>query len=217
MSDFFIEVLVPVPLQEKFIYLLPSKKDQIIPSRGTRVLVPFGRRELVGVVWSTKTLDQPEREYRNIIKILDDEPLIDTSLLNLADWAARYYHYPLGEVISYFFPPSLRKGKEAKFLEKVYWHLTTKGEFFDLDELRSSPAQKKALDVFRKNSVLSQISAKAFGISLQTLNALNKKSIINKESKEVLPKKSYLDLDLKSFSTTFCKPFTSPLYKYSYT
>ena len=100
--------------------------------QGSRVLVPFGKRTLVGVVWSFSERDKSSnRKYKYIKEILDEVPLLDSNSINLAEWSSRYYHYPLGEIISYFFPPSLRKGKEARFRESKYLALTSKGSFLE--------------------------------------------------------------------------------------
>ena len=145
---------------------------------------------MVGVVWKIDTEKvNKERKYKYIKEILDLEPLLDKESLELADWASRYYHHPLGEVISYFFPPSLRKGKEAKFLEAKFFELTNKGEFFDLAELSRAPIQRKALELFRSKKEFSQISAKAYGISSSALNALLTKGLISKYTRELSPYK----------------------------
>ncbi len=190
MSSNLIEVLVPIPLLEKFSYLLPKDLHSNPPKPGSRVIVPFGKRTLVGVVWKIDTEQgNKERKYKYIKEILDLEPLLDKESLELADWASRYYHHPLGEVISYFFPPSLRKGKEAKFLEAKFFELTNKGEFFDLAELSRAPIQRKALELFRSKKEFSQISAKAYGISSSALNALLTKGLISKYTRELTPYK----------------------------
>ena len=112
MTSELIDVLVPIPVLEKFSYL-PVKGSRVLPKPGSRVLIPFGRRTLVGVVWKISKLDKSDkRKYKHIKEILDDSPLLDTHALKLAEWSSRYYHYPLGEIISYFFPPSLRKGRK---------------------------------------------------------------------------------------------------------
>ena len=49
-----VEVLVPIPILEKFSYLLPSRFKDNPPRPGSRVIVPFGNRNLVGVVWDVK-------------------------------------------------------------------------------------------------------------------------------------------------------------------
>ena len=188
MSDNLIEVLVPIPLLEKFSYLLPKHIKSSLPLPGSRVLVPFGRRTLVGIVWKTNSSPNLKiKKYKYIKEVIDNEPLLTKDLLDLADWASRYYHHPLGEVISYFFPPSLRKGKDAKFLETSFWDLTNKGEFFRMEDLSRAPNQQKALEIFREKGELAQIAAKAFGISQPTLSALEKKELLSKHTRELLP------------------------------
>ena len=190
MSNNLIEVLVPIPLLEKFSYLLPKELKSNPPKPGSRVMVPFGKRTLVGVVWKTNTKKvSTPRKYKYIKEILDSEPLLDKDSLELADWSSRYYHYPLGEIISYFFPPSLRKGKSAKFLEVNFFELTTKGEFVDLAELSRAPNQSKALELFRSEKEFSQMSSKAYGISSSTLKALISKGFISKYIRELSPYK----------------------------
>ena len=190
MSDNLIEVLVPIPLLEKFSYLLPKHIKSSLPLPGSRVLVPFGRRTLVGIVWKTNSSPNLKiKKYKYIKEVIDNEPLLTKDLLDLADWASRYYHHPLGEVISYFFPPSLRKGKDAKFLETSFWDLTNKGEFFRMEDLSRAPNQQKALEIFREKGELAQIAAKAFGISQPTLSALEKKELLSKHTRELLPYK----------------------------
>ena len=198
MSDNLIEVLVPIPLLEKFSYLLPKHIKSSLPLPGSRVLVPFGRRTLVGIVWKTNSSPNLKiKKYKYIKEVIDNEPLLTKDLLDLADWASRYYHHPLGEVISYFFPPSLRKGKDAKFLETSFWDLTNKGEFFQMEDLSRAPNQQKALEIFREKGELAQIAAKAFGITQPTLSALEKKELVSRHTRELLPYKKRASLDGK--------------------
>jgi primosomal protein N' (replication factor Y) len=198
MSDNLIEVLVPIPLLEKFSYLLPKHIKASLPLPGSRVLVPFGRRTLVGIVWKTNSSPNLKiKKYKYIKEVIDNEPLLTKDLLDLADWASRYYHHPLGEVISYFFPPSLRKGKDAKFLETSFWDLTNKGEFFQMEDLSRAPNQQKALEIFREKGELAQIAAKAFGITQPTLSALEKKELVSRHTRELLPYKKWGPLDGK--------------------
>jgi primosomal protein N' (replication factor Y) len=186
MSADLIEVLVPIPLLERFSYLLPKHLQQDPPMPGTRVLVPFGRRTLVGVVWKINVEnDAKGRKYKRIKEVIDDEPLLKKDLLDLADWASRYYHYPLGEVISYFFTPSLRKGKDAKFLETAFWNVSTEGEFIKISDLKRAPNQQKAIELLREKGELAQIAAKAYGVSLPTLKSLESKGLVSKYSREL--------------------------------
>ena len=165
MSLDLVEVLIPIPLMEKFSYL-PPKNNSSLLKQGSRVLVPFGKRTLVGVVWSFSESDKfSNRKYKYIKQILDEVPLLDSNSINLAEWSSRYYHYPLGEIISYFFPPSLRKGKEAKFRETKYLELTSKGSFLEEETLTRAPSQQKLISILKDKKEMTLKSAQAFGIS----------------------------------------------------
>ena len=97
MSVKQVEVLVPIPIPEKFSYLLPNQMKASPPKPGTRVIVPFGNRNLVGVVWNVgKGIAPKGKKLKYLKEVLDYQPLLDKASLNLADWASRYYHYPLG-------------------------------------------------------------------------------------------------------------------------
>ena len=186
-----IDVLVPVPLLEKFTYKVSKGYQKRKLKRGVRLKVPFGNRILIGIFWNYSDATKPKRAgYKFIKEVLDEDTLLDKVLLDLANWSSRYYHYPLGEVITYFFPPSLRKGKEARFKESTYWKVTDKGDFLDLSELKRAPSQREGLELLREKGDLSQKSLKAYGISSVTLNNLYKKEFIQKISLEQLPKNS---------------------------
>ena len=116
MSKDLIDVLVPIPLLKRFSYKLPEEFKKKKLERGVRIKIPFGNRLLVGIFLGiTLILQETIEVATNLLReVIDETSLLEKKLLNLAEWASRYYHYPLGEVITYFFPPSLRRGKKAK-------------------------------------------------------------------------------------------------------
>lgn len=101
----WVRVALDVPLPGLFDYRAEG------PLRvGTRVIVPFGRRKLVGVV--AETADTPAIEARlvkPVEQVLDDLPPLPDDWLRLARFAAQYYQRPLGEVMLPTLPASLRK------------------------------------------------------------------------------------------------------------
>ena len=81
-----VEVLVPIPILEKFSYLLPSQLKDSPPIPGSRVIVPFGNRNLIGVVWDVKkNLTDKGRKLKYVKEVLDHKPLLDKESLELAD------------------------------------------------------------------------------------------------------------------------------------
>lgn len=79
---------------------------------GCRVLVPLGRREVLGLIVSLDRVSAPSLEkitLRPIRAVLDPEPVISQELLALAMWVSRYYFHPLGEVLQSVLPPGMDK------------------------------------------------------------------------------------------------------------
>ena len=98
----YADVSLPVPLDRPFTYLLPETlRHRVKP--GCRVLVPFGTRKLTGVVLTTHDRE-PEDGAREVLRLLDEEPVLDADLLALGKWIATYYCAPLGEVLKSMTP-----------------------------------------------------------------------------------------------------------------
>ncbi|MFZ5588112.1 MAG: primosomal protein N' [Pseudomonadota bacterium] len=107
-----LRVAVPSPLRQTFDYLPPKDcvRTALIP--GTRLRVPFGRTQTVGVLVELSTTSQVARaRLKPALAALDDAALLPAELLALMQWAGAYYHHPLGEVILGALPPPLRQGK----------------------------------------------------------------------------------------------------------
>jgi primosomal protein N' (replication factor Y) len=104
-------VSLPVPLDQAFTYSLPETLNHRVKP-GTRVLVPFGNRKLTGVVLSVQD-DPPEGPTREVLRLLDEVPVLDAELLALGRWIAAYYCAPLGEVLRTMTPlgGEIRKSK----------------------------------------------------------------------------------------------------------
>src|SRR5580692_5945912 len=96
----FCDVVLPVPIDRPFTYKL---KSEDAPPIGGRVVVPFRNEKLTGVV--TRLHDEaPPVEARPIIAVLDQEPILNGELMELAAWIAQYYLVPLGEVLRSMLP-----------------------------------------------------------------------------------------------------------------
>ncbi len=97
----YCDVALPVPLDRTFTYALC---DGQTVQRGMRVIVPFRNEKLVGVVTATTEVAPANFEARSLEVVLDEEPLLNDHLLDLAEWIAQYYLAPLGEVLRGMMP-----------------------------------------------------------------------------------------------------------------
>ncbi len=101
----YLAVALDVPLPSLFDY---SHDRPVAP--GVRVRVIFGRRAMVGMVWAVREAPGVAADrVRPIEAVLDDLPPMPADWLRLAEFAAHYYHRPLGEVLLPVLPPSLRR------------------------------------------------------------------------------------------------------------
>jgi primosomal protein N' (replication factor Y) len=106
-----VKVVVNTPLRRSFDYLPPENPPSQLLT-GLRVRVPFGKRELIGLIIDTSVeSDFDFNELKRIIEVIDQEPVFNASMMKLFKWAASYYHYPLGQVIHNAMPAHVRQGK----------------------------------------------------------------------------------------------------------
>jgi len=98
-------VAVQRPINKSFHYLIPDRiRPWAVP--GARCIAPFGRGRAAGVILS---LDEaaPVGKLKEILDVLDMEPLFSSQLLSLGVWLSSYYRYPIGETFASMFPPGL--------------------------------------------------------------------------------------------------------------
>lgn len=102
-------IAVPRPLRTLLTYIDPST---VQASLGCRVSVPLGHGSSIGLVMGLAEESTPSAYKLKTIKAcLDSKPLLDTHLLEFLQWAARYYHHAIGEVVFTAIPNALRDGR----------------------------------------------------------------------------------------------------------
>ncbi|SEO88766.1 primosomal protein N' [Aquisalimonas asiatica] len=139
-----VQVAVPAPMDQTLDYLPPAEGR--LPAPGARVRVPFGRRQVVGVVTGGSTRARIDGgRLKAITEILDSEPLIPDAVLKLGLWAAGYYHHPPGEVLTGMLPTPLRQGGRAARKPPEYWQLTADGHACDRDRLARRARRQAAV------------------------------------------------------------------------
>ena len=102
-----VEVALPLPIPRTFTYEVDGS-----PEPGTRVLVPFGRRTLIGwVAGATDAVDSAH--IKPVTRVLDAAPSVPAELLELCRWTADYYLAPLGLVLRSALPATLSRPGRA--------------------------------------------------------------------------------------------------------
>lgn len=180
-----LRIAVPTPLRRLFDYL-PGKFELGTLMPGMRVKVPFSGKQLVGVVIEkAEQSDLPTTKLKTISAVLDDTPLLPSNLLNLLDWAASYYQYPLGEALQTALPSILRQAKPASIEDKISWALTPAGQAATVDDFKRAPKQWQTLQLLQQHitqhtelDAISDAELATVGIERTFLKILKSKELV---------------------------------------
>ncbi len=142
-----LQVALPLPVPQLFDYTCRERDAQTIGTLvGARVRIPFGSRELVGIVSAIGPPASGTQELRSVLEVLDCSPLFHGELLDSLRWLARYTHAPLGEVFATALPAALRRGEPLPDTRVWAWHLTEAGATAR-DSLRKGSRPRQLADL----------------------------------------------------------------------
>ncbi|MFD1243624.1 primosomal protein N' [Paralysiella testudinis] len=101
------QLALNVPLDTLFTYAHPHRLPE-----GTRVAVPFRGKTVAALVWAADVAAEIDSaKIRPIAQVFDHEPPLDADWRALLQFAARYYHYPLGQAVFAALPQGLREAR----------------------------------------------------------------------------------------------------------
>jgi primosomal protein N' (replication factor Y) len=163
-------------LSQLFTYRVPDRLQATVRI-GVQVLVPFGRRTVVGLV--AELAEDPGREeLKDIEAVLEDVPALADDALRLARWIAEYYLCELGDALRPFLaegmnyrigrrfrltdgavPDSFREHADAA---SVVQHLATADSYVGLGALRRivpAPRLQRALRLLKSHGLIEERAA----------------------------------------------------------
>ena len=144
----YVIVALNIPADKCFTYSIPEAL-RALAQIGQRVFVPFGNRRRTGFIVGF-TNDPGSERTKDILEILDAEPLFDANDLRFYRWIADYFIYPLGKTLADLIP----SGAEKKDLS---WVTPIEPQ----DEIRLTPGQAKllrTLQPFPRGLALSRLA-----------------------------------------------------------
>jgi primosomal protein N' (replication factor Y) len=197
----FCNVALPVPLRATFTYAIPEALRATLQP-GTRVLVPFRKKSMVGVVVELANQAPTNAKIREITKAMESAPALTPKLTELAKWIANYYLAPVGEVFRAMLPPvtelNLRReivltaegrGAAESLLGGEISHGLTAEEAAFLRKAKAT-----------KNPVLFSLAAK-MSVSSQALQRMKQRGLLEiRESLEDSKRKSQTIVAWRGFS-----------------
>ncbi len=174
-------VAVRSPLPQLFDYLPPLGEDSESPQPGTRVLIPFGRRKLIGLVVETAQESfLPTHQLKHAFAVLETCPSLSAHLMRLATWCSDYYHFPLGEVLQTMLPGHLRHAKPPG-AKQVAWRLTELGRNSLTVKMRSQKQQGCLAWLGEQRALVTTQQVQEQGFSSAILRILLVKGLVEKD------------------------------------
>ncbi|WP_367682636.1 hypothetical protein [Buchnera aphidicola] len=102
-----VKVVLPLPIRSSFNYILPHSMTPIV---GSRVLVPFRSKEMVGIIISFKIEKKNinNLNFKFVKHIIDNRPIYTRVLLYTLIWTSKYYYLPIGSLFFLILPKILK-------------------------------------------------------------------------------------------------------------
>ena len=121
----YASVILPVPLPKTFAYHVPEDMTVQI---GSRVIVQFGPKKIyTGLVANLTDTAPSDGNFKEILEVLDADPIIDPIQIQFFHWMAKYYMCTLGEVTNAAIPAGLKLSSES------FIHLNPDSEWLETD------------------------------------------------------------------------------------
>ena len=193
MSELYLRIALPSPLRRLFDYRAPTQVAVAAWQPGMRVRVPFGRREMVGILVETASSTHvPVDKIKDALELLDEQPLLPASIMRLCLWTAQYYQHSLGDTFSWALPTLLRQGEPAEARQQKIWLAKLPLNLED-PLLTRAPRQRDALKVLAQHTQgIAHERLEQFNISKDSATALLKKGFATQQLRQLqdLPHKT---------------------------
>ena len=116
--QYFIDVLLPLPLPKAFTYWV-SEEEYIFLTPGFRVGVPFGKNKLyTGIVYKKHQVAPQAYDPKTIEVILEDHPIVTAQQLLFWEWMSDYYRCSMGSILRSALPSAFLLTSET-YVSKV--------------------------------------------------------------------------------------------------
>lgn len=129
----YAQIILPLNLKGTFTYKVP---DNLVSSiqPGMRVLISFGGKKIyTGIVFELHDSAPESFVPKEVISILDEQPILTPQQIRFWKWLSDYYLCNLGEIYRFAFPSSLKLESETYL--KLKPNATIEFENLDVNEM----------------------------------------------------------------------------------
>lgn len=141
MLTTYVDVIVPLPLEGTFTYSVPHNLAERVRF-GVRVAVTFGASKVHTAIVVRAHQDKPAFNVKDIVDVIDDQPMLLEQQYQLWQWLSAYYMAPLGDVYNAALPAGLKVEENYKPRTETYIDLC--------EPLRNEQSLNVALDLLKR-------------------------------------------------------------------
>lgn len=141
MLTTYVDVIVPLPLEGTFTYSVPHDLADRVRF-GVRVAVTFGASKVHTAIVVRAHQDKPAFNVKDIVDVIDDQPMLLEQQYQLWQWLSAYYMAPLGDVYNAALPAGLKVEENYKPRTETYVDLC--------EPLRNEQSLNVALDMLKR-------------------------------------------------------------------
>ena len=147
-----VRVALDIPLSTVFDYFLAENLTVVA---GQRVVVPFGRKQMVGVVMEVgANTELHATKIKEVVQILEDVAPMPEELLKLLRFCSDYYHHPIGMTVMAALPTRLRGQLPVALRQALTYVLSQSGRSLVLADFpRRKVVQLRILIALQANSL----------------------------------------------------------------
>ena len=184
VSTLFCNVALPVPLRTTFTYAIPEPLRSTLQV-GCRVLVPFRKKSIVGVVVELVSAAPENTKMRDVMRVLDLVPALTPKLLELGQWIASYYLAPIGEVFRSMLPPLTELSAQREVALTAAGRSAAEEQKKNFLLAESGGEESRALaELLRKDKPVALAAAVKLGVGPELLQRLQRRGLL--EIREVV-------------------------------
>ena len=198
------DIILPLAIADVYTYNIPEAllpiAYRLSPITGCRVLVPLGKKSIIGIIYRKHEGELPASvKVRDVLQIVDDTPIVTAEQLKLWEWLSSYYMCTLGEVMSAALPSEIiddnYSAATTQYIQLSPTYLAQEAQEQLVGELKRAKKQEQLVRDFLRLAQNYQVERRVLleqsGVSGAILRTLIDKGIFLEEERPISRLRQY--------------------------
>ena len=198
------DIILPLAIADVYTYNIPEALLPIAnrqsPITGCRVLVPLGKKSIIGIIYRKHEGELPANvKVRDVLQIVDETPIVTAEQLKLWEWLSSYYMCTLGEVMAAALPSEIiddnYSAATTQYIQLSPAYLAKEAQAQLLGELKRAKKQEQLVRDFLRLAQNYQVERRVLleqsGVSGAILRTLIDKGVFLEEERPISRLRQY--------------------------